>query len=220
IRATNLLVAGSAFIVAGYGWCGRGLAMRARGAGAHVVVTEIDPVAALEARMDGFEVMPMEEAAPRGDVFCTLTGNLHVIRAEHFVKMKDGAVVCNSGHFNVELDLEALAKMSSAKREVRAFVDEYLVDGRRVLVLGEGRLINLAAAEGHPASVMDMSFANQALSAEYMIKHRQDLENKVYPVPTNIDNEIARLKLKSMGIKIDELTPEQVRYMASWQEGT
>ena len=220
IRATNLLVAGSTFVVAGYGWCGRGLAMRARGAGAHVVVTEIDPVAALEARMDGFEVMPMEQAAPIGDVFCTLTGNLHVIRAEHFVKMKDGAVVCNSGHFNVELDLEALGKVSSSKREVRSFVDEYMVDGKRILVLGEGRLINLAAAEGHPASVMDMSFANQALAAEYLVQQEGKLASDVHRLPVEIDGQIAALKLAAMGARYDVLTAEQTHYLASWDAGT
>jgi adenosylhomocysteinase len=220
IRATNLLVAGSTFVVAGYGWCGRGLAMRARGAGAHVIVTEIDPVAALEARMDGFEVMPMEAAAPRGDVFCTLTGNLHVIRGEHFSRMKDGAVVCNSGHFNVELDLDALAALSSAKRAVRAFVDEYLVAGKRILVLGEGRLINLAAAEGHPAAVMDMSFANQALAAEYLVQHEGKLAADVHRLPAGIDAEIAALKLAAMGAAIDVLTAEQTHYLASWDAGT
>ncbi len=220
IRATNLLVAGSTFVVAGYGWCGRGLAMRARGAGAHVVVTEIDPVAALEARMDGFEVMRMEDAAPIGDVFCTLTGNLHVIRGEHFVKMKDGAVVCNSGHFNVELDLEALGKAASSKREVRSFVDEYMVDGKRILVLGEGRLINLAAAEGHPASVMDMSFANQALAAEYLVKQDGKLSADVHRLPVEIDGQIAALKLAAMGAQYDVLTAEQVHYLASWDAGT
>jgi adenosylhomocysteinase len=220
IRATNLLVAGSTFVVAGYGWCGRGLASRARGAGAHVIVTEIDPVAALEARMDGFEVMPMEAAAPRGDIFCTLTGNLHVIRAEHFAAMKDGAVVCNSGHFNVELDLEALARMASGRREVREFVDEYLVDGRRILVLGEGRLINLAAAEGHPASVMDMSFANQALAAEYLVKEQRTLAREVHRLPYHVDAEIASLKLAAMGARIDTLTAEQAQYLASWDAGT
>ena len=220
IRATNLLVAGSTFVVAGYGWCGRGLAMRARGAGAHVIVTEIDPVAALEARMDGFEVMTMEMAAPRGDVFCTLTGNLHVIRGEHFSRMKDGAVVCNSGHFNVELDLEALGKLSSAKRAVREFVDEYRVAGRRILVLGEGRLINLAAAEGHPASVMDMSFANQALAAEYLVKEQGKLAADVHRLPVGVDAEIASLKLAAMGATIDVLTAEQTHYLASWDAGT
>jgi adenosylhomocysteinase len=220
IRATNLLVAGSTFVVAGYGWCGRGLAMRARGAGAHVVVTEIDPLAALEARMDGFEVSTMEAAAPRGDVFCTLTGNLHVIRAEHFARMKDGAVVCNSGHFNVELDLDALGKLSSARRAVREFVDEYLVDGKRILVLGEGRLINLAAAEGHPASVMDMSFANQALAAEYLVTHQATLARQVHRLPAAVDAEIASLKLAAMGAIIDVLTAEQTHYLASWDAGT
>ena len=220
IRATNLLVAGSTFVIAGYGWCGRGLAMRARGAGAHVIVTEIDPVAALEARMDGFEVMTMEMAAPRGDVFCTLTGNLHVIRAEHFVRMKDGAVVCNSGHFNVELDLDALGKMASARRAVHEFVEEYLVDGKRILVLGEGRLINLAAAEGHPASVMDMSFANQALAAEFLVKNQATLERQVHRLPASVDAEIASLKLAAMGARIDVLTAEQTHYLASWDAGT
>jgi adenosylhomocysteinase len=220
IRATNLLVAGSTFVVAGYGWCGRGLAMRARGAGANVIVTEIDPVAALEARMDGFEVMTMEMAASRGDVFCTLTGNLHVIRGEHFARMKDGAVVCNSGHFNVELDLDALEKLSSAKRAVREFVDEYLVAGKRILVLGEGRLINLAAAEGHPASVMDMSFANQALAAEFLVKQQGKLASDVHRLPVGIDAEIASLKLDAMGAKIDVLTAEQTHYLASWDAGT
>ncbi|MGH7522894.1 MAG: adenosylhomocysteinase [Gemmatimonadales bacterium] len=220
IRATNLLVAGSNFVVAGYGWCGRGLAMRARGAGAQVIVTEIDPVAALEARMDGFEVTTMELAAPRGDVFCTLTGNLHVIRAEHFARMKDGAVVCNSGHFNVELDLDALANLSSSRRPVREFVEEFLVDGKRILVLGEGRLINLAAAEGHPASVMDMSFANQALAAEHLVKHEGRLERQVHRLPAPVDAEIATLKLAAMGTAIDVLTAEQTRYLASWDAGT
>ncbi|HEY3933700.1 MAG TPA: adenosylhomocysteinase [Gemmatimonadales bacterium] len=220
IRATNHLVAGSVFVVAGYGWCGRGLAMRARGAGAHVIVTEIDPVAALEAKMDGFEVLAMEHAAPRGDIFCTLTGNLHVIRAEHFARMKDGAVVCNSGHFNVELDLEALSRMASSRREVRHFVDEYLVDGKRILVLGEGRLINLAAAEGHPASVMDMSFANQALAAEYLVKEQGKLGRQVHRLPVAVDAEIASLKLAAMGTGIDVLTAEQTTYLASWDAGT
>ena len=220
IRATNLLVAGSTFVIAGYGWCGRGLAMRARGAGAHVVVTEIDPVAALEARMDGFEVMTMEMAAPRGDVFCTLTGNLHVIRAEHFTRMKDGAVVCNSGHFNVELDLDALGRIASGRRAVREYVDEYLVEGKRILVLGEGRLINLAAAEGHPASVMDMSFANQALAAEYLVTHEATLGRAVHRLPAAVDAEIASLKLAAMGASIDVLTAEQTHYLASWDAGT
>ena len=220
IRATNLLVAGSTFVVAGYGWCGRGLATRARGMGAQVIVTEIDPVAALEARMDGFEVMTMEMAAPLGDVFCTLTGNIHVIRGEHFSRMKSGAVVCNSGHFNVELDLDALEKLSSAKRAVRDFVDEYMVSGRRILVLGEGRLINLAAAEGHPASVMDMSFANQALAAEFLVKQQGKLAADVHRLPVGIDAEIASLKLAAMGSKFDVLTAEQTKYLASWDAGT
>jgi adenosylhomocysteinase len=220
IRATNLLVAGSTFVVAGYGWCGRGLASRARGAGAHVIVTEIDPVAALEARMDGFEVMPMEDAAPRGDVFCTLTGNMHVIRGEHFVRMKDGAVVCNSGHFNVELDLDALGAAATSRRAVREFVEEFMVHGKRILVLGEGRLINLAAAEGHPASVMDMSFANQALAAEFLVTQHGKLTADVHRLPYAVDAEIAMLKLTAMGATIDTLTPEQVTYLASWDAGT
>ena len=220
IRATNVLLAGSTFVVAGYGWCGRGLAMRARGAGAHVIVTEVDPLAALEARMDGFEVRPMAEAAPVGNVFVTLTGNIHVIRPEHFRAMQDGAIVCNSGHFNVELDLEGLARIAGEKREVRHFVDEYVVDGRRIMILGEGRLINLAAAEGHPASVMDMSFANQALAAEYLATAGPDLEAGVHTLPAEMDREIARLKLQAMGIDIDTLTAEQQKYLSSWDEGT
>ncbi|HET7240338.1 MAG TPA: adenosylhomocysteinase, partial [Gemmatimonadales bacterium] len=214
VRATNMLVAGSTMVVAGYGWCGRGFAMRARGAGAHVIVTEIDPLPALEARMDGFEIMPMAEAAPLGDCFVTLTGNVHVIRAEHFAAMKDGAIVCNSGHFNVELDLEALAKMASERRIVRNLVEEFVVKGKRVVVLGEGRLINLAAAEGHPASVMDMSFANQALAAELLAKESAMMARAVHRLPPAVDQEIARLKLQSMGIAIDALTPEQVEYLA------
>jgi adenosylhomocysteinase len=221
IRATNALLAGSTFVVAGYGWCGRGVASRARGAGANVIVTEIDPLKALEATMDGFRVMPMEEAAPLGDIFCTLTGNIHVIRAEHFKAMKDGAIVCNSGHFNVELDLEALAKLASRpSRHVREFVDEYVVGDRRVFVLGEGRLINLAAAEGHPASVMDMSFANQSLGAEYLVKHAKSLSKSVHRVPEAVDREIARLKLESMAVDVDTLTAEQTKYLASWDVGT
>jgi adenosylhomocysteinase len=197
------------------------VASRARGAGANVIVTEIDPLKALEATMDGYRVMTMDEAAPIGDIFCTLTGNIHVIRGEHFKRMKDGAVVCNSGHFNVELDLEALAKMSSAPaRPVRQFVDEYLVDGKRVMVLGEGRLINLAAAEGHPASVMDMSFANQSLGAEYLVKHSATLSKDVHRVPEPIDKEIARLKLAALGARVDVLTEEQKKYLASWDMGT
>jgi len=221
IRATNRLLAGSTFVVAGYGWCGRGVAMRARGAGAHVIVTEVDPVRAIEASMDGFEVMPMKEAASRGDIFCTLTGNKHVLRREFFELMKDGAIVCNSGHFDIEINLKDLEGMAGKKREARQFVEEYsLADGRRINVLAAGRLINLAAAEGHPSSVMDMSFANQALSAEYVVKNKGKLENRVYPVPENIDRQIASLKLSAMGVNIDRLTPEQERYLASWQEGT
>jgi adenosylhomocysteinase len=221
IRATNLLLAGSKFVVAGYGWCGRGLAMRAKGLGAEVIVTEIDPTKALEAVMDGFRVMSMAEAAKLGDVFCTVTGNKSVLRAEHYELMKDGAVISNSGHFNVEIDIPALEKMSSSKRTTRAFVEEYsLKDGRKINLLGEGRLINLASAEGHPASVMDMSFADQALSVEYLVKNHKSLENKVYPVPVDLDKRVAKLKLESMGIKIDRLTPEQEEYLASWSEGT
>jgi adenosylhomocysteinase len=220
VRATNLLLAGSTVVVAGYGWCGRGVASRARGAGAHVIVTEVDPLPALEARMDGFEVMPMADAAPLGDLFVTLTGNLHVVRPEHFARMKDGAIVANSGHFNVELDLEGLARISSERREVRHMVEEYTVKGKRIMVLGEGRLINLAAAEGHPASVMDMSFANQALAAELIAKEWKTLAKAVHRLPVAVDQEIARLKLQSMGIAIDTLTPEQVEYLASWDAGT
>jgi adenosylhomocysteinase len=220
VRATNLLLAGSTVVVAGYGWCGRGVASRARGAGAHVIVTEVDPLPALEARMDGFQVMPMAEAAPLGDLFVTLTGNIHVIRPEHFTKMKDGAIVANSGHFNVELDLDGLARISSDRREVRRMVEQYTVKGKRIMVLGEGRLINLAAAEGHPASVMDMSFANQALAAELIAKEWKTLAKAVHRLPASVDQEIARLKLASMGIAIDTLTPEQVEYLASWDAGT
>jgi adenosylhomocysteinase len=220
VRATNLLLAGSTVVVAGYGWCGRGVASRARGAGAHVIVTEVDPLPALEARMDGFQVLPMSEAAALGDLFITLTGNLHVVRPEHFARMKDGAIVANSGHFNVELDLEGLARIASERREVRNMVEEYVVKGKRIMVLGEGRLINLAAAEGHPASVMDMSFANQALAAELLAKEWQTLGKAVHRLPVAVDQEIARLKLQSMGIAIDTLTPEQVEYLASWDAGT
>jgi len=221
LRATNLLLAGNRVVVAGYGWCGRGVAMRARGMGAHVIVTEINPVRALEALMDGFQVMPMSQAAPIGRIFITLTGNKHVVRKEHFEVMADGAVVCNSGHFNVELEIPALEAMAVTKRRIRDFVDEYtLPGGRRINLLGEGRLVNLAAAEGHPASVMDMSFANQALSAEYLVKHHSELEAKVYVVPQQIDHEIARLKLHAVGTSIDCLTPEQVEYLGSWSEGT
>lgn len=221
IRATNVLLAGKTFVVAGYGWCGRGLANRARGLGANVIVTEIDPLPALEAVMDGFRVMPMEEAAKIGDIFCTVTGDLNVLDRHHFEVMKDGAILSNSGHFNVEINIPALEEMCVSKRLVRPFVDEYVMkDGRRLYLLGEGRLINLASAEGHPASVMDMSFANQALSAEYMLKNNSKLEKKVYSVPDDIDREIARLKLDAMGINIDVLTPEQVAYLNSWEEGT
>jgi adenosylhomocysteinase len=220
VRATNLLLAGSTVVVAGYGWCGRGVASRARGAGAHVIVTEVDPIPALEARMDGFEVMPMAEAAPLGDLFITLTGNIHVVRPEHFSAMKDGAIVCNSGHFNVELDLEGLGRIASARRYVREMVEEFVVKGRRIMVLAEGRLINLAAAEGHPASVMDMSFANQALAAEVLAKDAAKMSKAVHRLPASVDQEIARLKLQSMGLAIDTLTAEQVEYLASWDAGT
>ena len=221
IRATNFLLAGSKFVVAGYGWCGRGLASRARGAGAEVVITEIDPTKALEAVMDGFRVMSMEEAAKIGDVFCTVTGNKNVLAKQHFELMKDGAIISNSGHFNVEIDIPSLEKLSSSKRTTRTFVDEYTMkDGRRINLLGEGRLINLAAAEGHPASVMDMSFADQALSCEYMVKNHASLEKKVYTVPVDLDKRVAKLKLESLGIKIDRLTSEQEEYLASWNEGT
>ena len=221
IRCTNSLVAGSKFVVAGYGWCGRGLASRARGMGADVIVTEIDPTKAIEAVMDGYRVMSMTEAAKIGDFFVTVTGNKNVLRGEHFEAMKNGAVVANSGHFNVEIDIPTLDKMSSSKRQTRDFVDEYAMkDGRKIYLLGEGRLINLAAAEGHPASVMDMSFANQALAAEYLVKNHKSLEKKVYPVPEDLDKKVARLKLEAMGVKIDKLTPEQEEYLASWSEGT
>ncbi len=221
LRATNRLLAGSIFVVAGYGWCGRGLALRARGMGARVIVTEVDPLKALEAVMDGFEVMPMEEAAERGDFFCTVTGDMAVIRKEHFLRMKDGAIVANSGHFNVEIDLEGLAEISREKRRIREHVEEYtLVNGRRIYVLAEGRLVNLAAAEGHPSAVMDMSFANQALCCAYLARHARDLENKVYGVPQEIDRRVAQLKLSAMGIRIDRLTPEQEKYLSSWEMGT
>jgi adenosylhomocysteinase len=221
IRATNILLAGLKVVVAGYGWCGRGVAMRAKGLGADVIVTEIDPVKGIEAVMDGFRVMPMEQAVKEGDVYITVTGNKNVIRGEHFSAMKSGAVVCNSGHFNVEIDIPALEKLSSGKREVRPLVDEYLLKGdKKVYLLGEGRLVNLATAEGHPASVMDMSFANQALSAEYLNKNHKTMKPQVYVVPEHLDREIARLKLESMGHKLDKLTPEQEHYLASWNEGT
>ena len=221
IRATNVLLAGRNFVIAGYGWCGRGLAMRARGMGANVIVTEIDPLPALEAVMDGFRVMPMSEAAQIGDIFCTVTGDLNVIDKEDFEIMKDGAIVANSGHFNVEINIPALEAMAVEKRLVRPFVDQYILpDGRRINLLGEGRLINLASAEGHPASVMDMSFANQALSVEYLIKNADKLDKKVHSVPQAIDREIARLKLDAMGVRIDTLMTAQVAYLNSWEEGT
>ncbi len=221
IRATNRLIAGSIFVVSGYGWCGKGLAIRAHGMGARVVVTEIDPLKALEAVMDGYEVMPMKDAAAIGDFFCTVTGDIAVIRTEHFLAMKDGAIVSNSGHFNIELDLQSLSKITKSRRFIRDFVEEYLlINERRIYVLGEGRLVNLAAAEGHPSSVMDMSFANQALSAEYILNHAKTLEKRIYSVPAHIDREIARLKLESMGIQIDTLTPEQTKYLSSWEMGT
>ncbi len=221
IRATNVLLAGMNVVVAGYGWCGRGFAMRSHGLGANIIVTEVNPTRGIEAVMDGYRVMPMEEAAKVGDIFVTLTGDKSVLRAEHFKAMKSGAIICNSGHFNVEIDIPALEGMAKSKRQTREFVDEYtLTDGRKIYLLGEGRLINLASAEGHPAVVMDMSFANQALSAEYMVKSGPKLEKKVLVVPADIDQEIARLKLTSMGVAIDTLTPEQVEYLASWSEGT
>lgn len=221
VRATNILLAGKTFVVAGYGWCGRGLAMRARGMGANVIVTEVDPLPALEAVMDGYRVMPMNEAAKVGDIFVTLTGNINVIDRHHFELMKDGAIIANSGHFNVEINIPALEEMAVSKRLVRPFVEQYeMKDGRCLHLLGEGRLINLASAEGHPASVMDMSFANQALSVEYMVKNGSKLEKRVYSVPEEIDREIARLKLLAMGVKIDQLTSEQVQYLSSWEEGT
>jgi adenosylhomocysteinase len=221
IRATNALIAGKNFVVGGYGWCARGLAMRARGFGANVIVTEVDPMKALEAVMDGYRVLPMMEAAKVGDIFITLTGDINVVDKHHFEVMKDGALVGNSGHFNVEINIPALEEMAVSKRRVRPFVDEYVMeDGRRIHILGEGRLINLAAAEGHPASVMDMSFANQALAGEYMKKHSDELEPNVYAVPEEIDREIARLKLAAMGVEIDVLTEEQQIYLNSWTEGT
>ncbi|MDP3964076.1 MAG: adenosylhomocysteinase [bacterium] len=221
IRATNVLLAGKTVVIAGYGWCGRGAAMRADGLGAKVVVTEVDHIKAIEAAMDGFDVMPMSEAAKIGDIFITLTGDIHVLRPEHFRKMKDGAIVCNSGHFDVEIDLKGLKKISRGVKEVRDFVTQYtLRGGRRINVLAEGRLVNLAAAEGHPASVMDMSFANQALAAEYIVKRHKKLDNEVYSVPQNIDEKIAALKLSSMGVTIDRLTAEQKKYLSAWEMGT
>jgi adenosylhomocysteinase len=222
IRATNVLLAGKRFVVAGYGWCGRGLASRARGMGSLVIVTEVDPLKALEAVMDGFEVMPMMDAAKVGDIFCTVTGDINVIDTHHFEMMKDGAIVANSGHFNVEINIPGLATLSRGDPTlVRPFVDQYETkDGRKINILGEGRLINLASAEGHPASVMDMSFANQALAAEFMVRNAKTLEKRVYSVPAEVDAEIARIKLAAMGVKIDDLTAEQVKYLNSWEEGT
>jgi adenosylhomocysteinase len=221
VRATNILLAGKVFVVGGYGWCSRGIASRARGMGARVVVTEVNPLRALEAVMDGFEVMPMMRAAAIGDIFVTSTGDINVVDGHHFDVMKDGAIVANSGHFNVEINLPALQSRSTEVRRVREFLEEYhLKDGRRIYVIAEGRLVNLAAAEGHPASVMDMSFANQALGLEYMVKHHSELQKQVYPIPEAIDRQIARLKLQAMGIEIDSLTPEQEKYLRSWEEGT
>jgi adenosylhomocysteinase len=222
LRATNRLMAGSVVVIAGYGWCGRGAAMRAHGLGANIIVTEVNPLRGLEATMDGYRVMPMSEAAPIGDIFITLTGDINVIRKEHFLKMKDGAIVANSGHFNVEIDIPTLEKLSRKKRQIRPFVTEYTLkgSGRKINLLGDGRLINLAAAEGHPACVMDMSFADQALCAEYMAKNARKLEKKVYTVPCEIDETVSRLKLASLGIKIDTLTAEQRKYLASWEMGT
>jgi adenosylhomocysteinase len=221
IRATNILLAGRTFVVAGYGWCSRGIASRAQGMGANVIVTEVDPLRALEAVMDGYRVMPMAEAAKVGDIFVTATGDINVLDEHHFAAMKPGAIVANSGHFNVEINIKGLEKMSSGKPKlVRPFVEEYRIDGKPIYLLGEGRLINLAAAEGHPASVMDMSFANQALAAEYMVKNGKSLSPNVYTIPSDIDKEIARLKLEAMGVHIDTLTPQQVAYLTQWEEGT
>lgn len=221
LRATNRLFAGSVFVISGYGWCGRGVAMRAKGAGSRVIITETDPLKALEAVMDGYEVLPMQRAAAIGDFFCTVTGDIKVIREEHYLAMKDGAILCNSGHFNVELDLEALARLSTQTRQIRDSVQEYkLRNGKSLFVLGEGRLVNLAAAEGHPSVVMDMSFANQSLASEYLAKNHDHLEKKVYSMPADIDREIARLKLAAMGVEIDLLTPEQEKYLASYDLGT
>jgi adenosylhomocysteinase len=221
MRATNRLIAGSVFVVCGYGWCGKGVSMKAKGMGARVIVTEVDPLRALEASMDGFEVMPVKEAARLGDIFVTVTGDLNVLTRECFLRMKDGAIVANSGHFNVEIDIPALKKMARARRTIREFVEEFtLRNGRRVYLLGEGRLINLAAAEGHPSQVMDMSFANQALSAEYIVRNHERFEKRVYSVPREIDMKVAKLKLKAKGIKIDALTEEQKKYLSSWEMGT
>jgi adenosylhomocysteinase len=221
IRATNVLIAGKRFVVCGYGWVGRGVALRARGLGAHVIVTEIDPMRALEALMDGYEVMPIADAAAIGDIFCTATGDKHVIDEDHLAVMKEGAILCNTGHFNVEINIPALRSLAVDTREARQFVEEFtFADGRRIYLLAEGRLVNISAAEGHPAIVMDMSFANQALSTEYAVQHAATLERRVYPVPREIDEEIARLKLETMGVSIDKLTEEQAKYLASWDEGT
>ncbi|MGH9786509.1 MAG: adenosylhomocysteinase, partial [Terriglobia bacterium] len=221
LRATNVLIAGLTVVVAGYGWCGRGIAMRAHGLGAHVIVTEINPTRALEAVMDGYQVMTMPEAAQVGDLFISATGNKSVLAREHFERMKDGALLANSGHFNVEIDIPALEKMAASRRTMREFVEEFrMADGRRIYLLAEGRLVNLSSAEGHPASVMDMSFANQALCAEYLAKNADQLEKKVYPVPEAIDRAVARIKLEAMGVRIDRLSAEQEKYLASWDEGT
>jgi len=221
VRATNVLIAGTTFVIAGYGWCGRGLAMRAKGLGANVIVTEVEPLPALEAVMDGFRVMPMQEAAPLADILCTVTGDVSVIDRSHFEVMKDGAIIANSGHFNVEINIESLEEMATERRKPREYVDQYILeDGRKLNLLAEGRLINLAAAEGHPASVMDLSFANQALSLEYLVQHRDEMNNEVYTIPEAIDREIARLKLEAMGIEIDTLTDEQTKYLTSWEAGT
>ncbi len=221
LRATNRLLAGDYFVVAGYGWCGRGLAMRARGMGAKVIVTEVDPIKALEAVMDGFEVMPMDKAAKIGDIFCTLTGDINVITARHIQKMKDGAIISNSGHFNAEIEIEGLKRITKSRKVIREYVEEFtLPNGKRIYLLAEGRLINLASAEGHPASVMDMSFANQSLSVEYILKNRDKLKNDVYTIPLSLDREVARIKLESIGVSIDKLTTEQKRYLSQWEEGT
>jgi adenosylhomocysteinase len=221
VRATNILLAGRSFVVAGYGWCGRGVASRAKGMGAHVIVTEVDPLRALEAVMDGFQVLPMSDAAKVGDIFVTATGDKSVITREHILAMKDGAILANTGHFNVEIEIPALRSLATDTRTLRTFVDEFtLEDGRRIFLIADGRLVNLSAAEGHPAQVMDMSFANQALSAEYVVGNAASLDKKVYPVPQEIDKEIARLKLETMGVTIDQLTEEQAKYLASWDEGT
>ena len=221
VRATNILLAGRRFVVCGYGWVGRGVAMRARGMGAHVIVTEVDPLHALEALMDGFEVLSTDKAAEVGDIFCTATGDKHVLARRHFERMKDGAILANTGHFNVEIEIPALQDMATETRVARPFVEEFMLgDGRRIYLVADGRLVNLGAAEGHPASVMDMSFANQALSAEFVVEHADELEPKVYNVPEEIDREIARLKLEAEGVEIDTLSEEQAKYLASWDEGT